>query len=242
MLAFGAGAVITPILAAIAGGSVPAGGRGVVFGLLAVWGVEVPGLWRWEVVIPRTWRWRANVVDDDDNNNNNNSSSSGAAAAAAAKKKGETNKKDWTLTLTDKSPTYLLSLQLALTSPPASLLPCVIGYLVGLAWSAHLLPWRMSAWRVPSWMVGDALVPILAPWWWWCWGGDKRADGRGNLERERYEGLRRRLEEEGGLGRDGDADGMRQVAHGATATGQGGAGRRRRPMGAQIADYFRGVF
>jgi hypothetical protein len=36
---------------------------------------------------------------------------------------------------------------------------------------------------------------------------------------------------------------MRQAAHASALQGQGGEGEaRRRPMGAQIADYFRGVF
>ena len=75
-----------------------------------------------------------------------------------------------------------------------------------------------------------------------------RAGGEGGMERERYEGLRRRLEEEGGRG--GDGDGMRQAAHASGRVGVEGEGgaedgamwARRRPMGAQIADYFRGVF
>ncbi len=97
-------------------------------------------------------------------------------------------------------------------------------------------------------MVGEAAISIPIPVLGRVkegWGsGSGAGGGGGRVERERYEGLRRRLEEEGGLGRDGDADGMRQVAHATTmASGQGaGVEATRRPMGAQIADYFRGVF
>lgn len=122
--------------------------------------------------------------------------------------------------LSDKSTTYLLAAQLALSQFPHSFLPAAVGWAIGMAWAGELLPGRMSSWRVPRWIIGE--------------GG--KGGGPGAAERERYEGLRRRLEEEGG--RD---DGMRATGiEGLGAVGQDEA--RRRPMGRQIMDYFRGGF
>ena len=124
------------------------------------------------------------------------------------------------LVLSDKSTTYLLAGQLAMSQFPYSTLPAAVGWVVGTAWIGDFLPGRMSAWRVPRWLLGDL----------------RRKSGLGAAERERYEGLRRRLEEEGG--RD---DGMRASAPD-EADVDGESGVRRRPMARQIADYFRGRF
>lgn len=223
---------------------VPAGMHGVVMAALAVWAQEVPTLWRWELVVPSlvavrrrppSRRGRGAAHDS----NSSSCSKEEAAAAAAAAPQGRSA--EWTLTFSDKTPTYLLALQLSLTQFPHALLPATTGYLIGRAWHGELLPARLSACRVPRWMVGEAAL--------FAHHHHHRTPGVADagVERERYEALRRRLEEEGGRGADGD--GMRQAAHAhATATARGeGDGQeereaRRRPIGAQIADYFRGVF
>ena len=59
---------------------------------------------------------------------------------------------------------------------------------------------------------------------------------KSTAERERYEGLRRRLEEEGGR-----SDGMRASGVEGIIDAVDGQARRR-PMMRQFADYFRGAF
>lgn len=66
------------------------------------------------------------------------------------------------------------------------LLPSVVGWVVGVAWRAELLPGlspSSNGFRVPAWLVGER---------------ERRgaANGGSSAERERYEDLRRRLEGE----------------------------------------------
>jgi len=90
----------------------------------------------------------------------------------------------------DKSVTYLLASQLALSQLPGSLIAASVGWGIGLAWQNDILPERMMGWRLPTWIIG----------------GKKEGAG--------FEGLRRRLEGEGrasGIeGRDAVGDGGRQ--------------------------------
>ena len=94
------------------------------------------------------------------------------------------------LLFSDKSVTYLLASQLALSQLPGSLLAASVGWGIGLAWRNDILPDHVMAWRLPPWIVG----------------GRKVGEG--------FEGLRRRLEGEGrasGIeGRDATGDGGRQ--------------------------------
>jgi membrane associated rhomboid family serine protease len=119
--------------------------------------------------------------------------------------------------LSDKTTTYVMAAQLALSQFPYSLLAASVGWIVGLAWDGDLLPGRMNAWRIPRWLLGDFGVKSAA-------------------ERECYEGLRRRLEEEGGR-----SDGMRASGVDGIIDAVDGEARRR-PMMRQVADYFRGAF
>jgi len=112
--------------------------------------------------------------------------------------------------LSDKSTTYILAAQLALSQFPYQLMPAAVGWTIGTAWAGDLLPGGMSRWRVPSWIVGETSK---------------------SKERGQYEGLRRRLEEEGGA-----ADGMRNVSDRAAATA--GQHAQRRGLGRQILGYF----
>ena len=119
--------------------------------------------------------------------------------------------------LSDKSTTYVMAAQLALSQFPYSLLPAAVGWGVGQAWLGDLLPGRMTSWRVPRWVLGE-------------FGAKSAAD------RERYEGLRRRLEEEGGRNDGMRASGVERVIE--AVDGEA----RRRPLMRQVADYFRGAF
>jgi hypothetical protein len=71
----------------------------------------------------------------------------------------------------DKSMTYLLAAQLALSQFPGSILPAAVGWVLGYAWRSELLP-GAARWRIPGWF------------------------GSGKSDAERYEALRRRLEGE----------------------------------------------
>ncbi|KAL4763004.1 protein dscB [Aspergillus foveolatus] len=90
-----------------------------------------------------------------------------------------------TLSLSDKSTTYLIAAQLSLSQFPYMLLPSAIGWIVGVAWRAEVLPLAAgsgsSGWRVPGWVVGEEGVVF--------------SDRSGRNE-ARFEGLRRRLESE----------------------------------------------
>lgn len=93
---------------------------------------------------------------------------------------------------------------LALLQWPGSLIGAVVGWLTGVAYRNGVMPLAIINWRVPGWMVGI------------------RAQRRSS----EFEGLRRRLEDDGT----------------ATSTGVAGAdaqGDRRRTMGQQIVDQFR---
>lgn len=92
-----------------------------------------------------------------------------------------------TLLFSDKSTTYLVAAQLALSQFPAMLLPSALGWIVGVAWRAELLPGLSpgnNGFRVSAWVVGEQERRNGAG------GGSEGAEG------ERYEDLRRRLEGE----------------------------------------------
>jgi membrane associated rhomboid family serine protease len=105
----------------------------------------------------------------------------------------------------DKSTAYLLAAQLALSQFPYQILPALLGWVVGSAYMGELLPAGLGQYRVPAWVVGES-----------------RAKERGQ-----FEGLRRRLEEEG------SRDGMRTVT-------SSGAGLREERTGAwaRFTGYF----
>ena len=105
----------------------------------------------------------------------------------------------------DKTMTYLLAAQLALSSLPGSALAASVGWSVGMAWRGEWGPAVWGRWRLPGWVVGEG-----------------KEDGR-----EGFEGLRRRMEGEGGRG--SGVDGAR-------------GGTRRRGLIRGMVDQFRGAF
>jgi hypothetical protein len=162
----------------------PAGLTGVVFGLLAAWAEEVPRLYQYKI----------------------------ATGSAPSSNPGGAPGEVPGVVLSDKSTTYLLVSQLALSQFPYSILPAAVGWMVGTAWMGDLLPGGLSRWRVPAWVVGET---------------------SSRKERGQYEGLRRRLEEEGGA-----ADGMRNVTD---RVGRAGAEENaRRGFGSRFVGYFTG--
>ncbi|CAI4211572.1 unnamed protein product [Parascedosporium putredinis] len=101
------------------------------------------------------------------------------------------------LTLSDKSYRYLVPLQLALMQFPASLITAPLGWALGYAWRSGVFPARLTAWRVPAWLVG---------------GTSKKPSAQ-------FEGLRRRLEDE-------DADPTAATATGREGQERSGPQRR----------------
>ncbi|CAD0106223.1 unnamed protein product, partial [Aureobasidium uvarum] len=106
-----------------------------------------------------------------------------------------------TINLTSKSTSYLLPLQLALSQLPGSAIVAAVGWLVGYAYRREILP-GAATWRLPDM-------------------------GAGKRERERFEGLRRRME-----GEAATASGSSRVEE--------AEGGRRRTIGGQLLDQFRG--
>ena len=121
-----------------------------------------------------------------------------------------------TLLLSDKSLTYLVAGQLALSQFPAMLLPAAVGWFVGLAWRADMLPGASGAGRrVPAWVVGER----------------EEARRVRNGTAGRYEDLRRRLEGEV-VAASGSGSGSEQ--------GQGQVHRRN--TGGGLMERLRGAF
>ena len=138
------------------------------------------------------------------------------------------NSKSLTIVLSDKATTYLVAAQLALSQFPGMLLPAIIGWVVGLAWRAEILPGvaaasSSSAWRVPAWMVGEKerVLPVGS-------SSSAAATPTYGMTAD-YDDLRRRLDDE---------------AAAAAASGQGqtqGLYQRRRRAGGFL-DRLRGAF
>ncbi|KAK7885079.1 hypothetical protein LTR67_010782 [Exophiala xenobiotica] len=140
---------------------IPAGLATVAFAALSAWSDEIPRLYRYKIVTSTS-----------------TSTDTSTGADGQQQVPG--------VVFSDKSTTYLLAAQLALSQFPYQLIPAAVGWTIGSAWMGELLPGGLGRWRTPSWIVGET---------------SKRK------ERGQYEGLRRRLEEEGS-----SADGRRSRA------------------------------
>ncbi|KAI9038091.1 protein dscB [Aspergillus affinis] len=165
-------------------GYLPSGPTASLFALLA----------QYHASIPHTVRYRIST---------STSTSDSASESSTAGK-------SLTLLLSDKSTTYLIAAQLALSQFPGMLLPAVLGWGVGMAWRMEFLPGLSagSAWRVPAWMVGERESRRIP-----------RRSGRGGGGE--YEDLRQRLEGEAAAA----ASGSSSVS--AAASGSGTAQRQR---------------
>ncbi|KAJ5777786.1 hypothetical protein N7520_001032 [Penicillium odoratum] len=174
----------------------PSGPTAMVFALLA----------QYYATIPHVYRYRVGTT-----------ASSNTRAPDTTTPTAKPTPKGLTLLLSDKSTTYLVAAQLALSQFPAMLLPSAVGWIVGIAWRAELLPGlspSATGFRVPAWMVGER----------------ERRSGVANgsaAERERYEDLRRRLEGEAAASSSGleSGSGRRRNVNG------GGEGEGRQENG-----------
>ncbi|KAK6385699.1 uncharacterized protein PV06_08081 [Exophiala oligosperma] len=180
----------------------PAGSVAVVFAALSAWADEVPRLYRWKIVTSTS-----TAGEGETSSQSQSPPPNGGAGGLGG---GINN-----IILSDKTTTYVLAAQLALSQFPYQLLPAAVGWTIGSAWMGEILPAGLGRWRVPPWMVGET---------------SSRKEGR----RGQYEGLRRRLEEEGS-----SADGMRNVSDNVNNATSGGQDERR-GFGRQILGYFTG--
>jgi hypothetical protein len=179
----------------------PSGLTAVAYACLSAWADEIPQLYRYKIITASASP-RVGARDGDADGSGSQGSAAGRAQAAG-------------IVLSDKSTTYLLAAQLALSQFPYQLLPAAVGWTIGTAWMGELLPGGLGRWRVPSWVVGETSQ---------------------SKERGQFEGLRRRLEEEGS-----SADGMRNVSDSVgAATAASSQGNARRGFGRQILGYFTG--
>ncbi|KAF2426563.1 hypothetical protein EJ08DRAFT_593535 [Tothia fuscella] len=127
----------------------PAGPTSILFALLA----------QYHAAIPSTYKYRIGATAAPPPPNSNRATSAFMGS---------------TVTLTSKTMSYLLPLQLALSRFPSAILPAVVGWAIGYAYRNDVLPG--TSWRVPAWVVGQKSV------------------------RPNVEALRRRLEGEGANG------------------------------------------
>lgn len=187
----------------------PSGPTAVIFALLAQYHASIPHTFKYRISTHGGSTSRQNTTSNNDdnatttNNNNNNS------------------KPSLTLLLSDKSTTYLIAAQLALSQFPASLLPAFVGWAVGIAWRADILP--ASRWRIPAWVVGEKETQRRSSAGVSSAGGDAE-DG------ERYADLRRRLDA---------ASAAATAQQGASSGVQGPSGQsQRRPLWERLTGAF----
>lgn len=152
----------------------PPGPTPLIFALLAQYHASIPSVYKFRVLIPLS------LSDPQPE---------ATPALQATRQENEP-----AITVSDKIYVYIVAIQLAFCQPPGSLLGAAIGWIVGYAWRAELLPW--GRWRWPLWMF------------------EKRTG------REGYEGLRRVARGEDGAQESGPSVG---AGEGTAAEGAAGA-------------------
>lgn len=163
----------------------PSGPTAIVFAVLAQYHASVPHTFKYRISTSggNTGRRANNNSNSNSNNTNNNSNNP-----------TQTDKPSLTILLSDKSTTYLVAAQLALSQFPASLLPAITGWAVGVAWRADLLPASRGigrGWRVPAWIVGEKEpTRRSSP----AGASATGTAGENGEDSEQYENLRRRLD------------------------------------------------
>ncbi|KAJ5089436.1 hypothetical protein N7532_008120 [Penicillium argentinense] len=158
----------------------PSGPTATVFALLAQYHASIPHIYRYRISTTSSSNTAAGTNAGDSTSSQNNTPSNNGNGTP------KPPPPSLSLLLSDKSTTYLIAAQLALSQFPASILPAVTGWIIGMAWRAELLPGlspSSTGFRVPAWLVGERERRS---------GAAIAAAG----ERERFEDLRRRLEGE----------------------------------------------
>lgn len=223
----------------------PSGPTAVIFSLLC----------QFYAAIPHVYKYRLSTGIPSAAASTSSSSSASASTAGSGP----------TILLSDKSTTYLLASQLALSQFPYSLLPAAVGWAVGYAWRIDALPGSAAAWRLPTWLWADEEAAAYARAMGADFGSGRRitgaraggrtrtsanglgfggdaataAVGAGGVETEQFEGLRRRLEGESRAAAALAGRQQRSSGGGDLAGSGQGVGRA---LAGQILDRFRGSF
>jgi hypothetical protein len=109
----------------------PAGPTPILFALLA----------QFHSAIPSTYRYRIGATA---------SPQPAANAYASSQLNALLN---GTVTLSSKTMSYFIPIQLALSQFPSSLLPAAVGWAVGYAYRYEAIPG--TTWRIPAWLIGQ---------------------------------------------------------------------------------------
>ncbi|KAL4921767.1 hypothetical protein BDW62DRAFT_197887 [Aspergillus aurantiobrunneus] len=179
----------------------PSGPTGTIFALLAQYHASIPPTYRYTIATSTSTTQSSESPSQSQSQSQSQSPSTPPTHQPSDSPPAPAPKESLTLSLTDKSTTYLIAAQLALSQFPYMLLPSALGWVVGVAWRADVLLFvagsGSAGWRVPGWVVGEEGVSFTS---------GRSGDGG----EARFEGLRRRLESE--------------AAAAASATGSSNAG------------------
>ncbi|OQE43317.1 hypothetical protein PENCOP_c003G03311 [Penicillium coprophilum] len=184
----------------------PSGPTATIFALLAQYHATIPYTYRYRIGSTSSPTTTNNSTRDDPSADNTTSATQPKPPAPSL-----------SLLLSDKSTTYVVAAQLALSQFPAMLLPSALGWIVGVAWRTELLPGLSPAstgFRVPAWAVGEQERRGGS--------GSGSGAGSGGAEGERYEDLRRRLEGEAAASASGLEGSGGQAQRRGNSAGEGG--------------------
>ncbi|KAJ5606194.1 hypothetical protein N7510_008975 [Penicillium lagena] len=208
----------------------PSGPTAAIFALLAQYHAVIPHVFRYRIGTTASRGTATTSANDTTTTTTNSTTTTGPTRTTQSEETTTQQQQSskpaspsLTLLLSDKSPTYLIAAQLALSQFPCTLLPALVGWVVGVAWRAELLPGLSPSshgFRVPAWIVGERETRNAA-------SGNV---GAGAAERERYEDLRRRLE---GEAASASASGLQ---------GDEGVQRRNAGGGGGLVERLRGAF
>lgn len=165
---------------------------------------------QFHAAVPYTFRYRVGIFDPAESGNNAGGEATGGGGGGGdvGGNDGGDEGEAGGITLTSKSSYYLLPAQLALSQVPGSLIPAIVGWMVGYAWRSEILPVVGGrGWRVPGWVVGESEMK------------KRDAEGRAGVEVLR----RRRMVEEEERGGSGSGS-----ARGSVRDDVGSSGGRRR--------------
>ncbi|KAL4808314.1 hypothetical protein BDV18DRAFT_134678 [Aspergillus unguis] len=164
----------------------PSGPTATIFALLAQYHASIPSTYRYTISTSTSTPAPTSTAPTSTSTSASTSDSQGQTQGDNPP--STPTKNPLTISLSDKSTTYLIALQLSLSQFPYMLLPSALGWIVGLAWRADILPFVAGSgrrgWRVPGWVIGLGDE------------GGLFATGRAGAGEARFEGLRRRLESE----------------------------------------------
>lgn len=176
----------------------PSGPTAAIFALLAQYHAAIPHVFRYRIGTTST-STSTSSSNATINTPSPSSNTQSQTQPASTSKPTNTTTPSLTLLFSDKSTTYIIAVQLALSQFPSMLLPAVVGWVVGVAWRTELLPGlspSSNGFRVPAWIVGEQERRGRSR----AGAGSGIGSGSGghgvDEDRGRYEDLRRRLEGE----------------------------------------------